>query len=109
MSKWDDPLEREALYLRALECWGAEERVAKAAEEGAEMSAAFIRFTQNPKGHEEQDNLDCAMGELVDVMIMAEQVELIFGLMRDSQGRTLHEIRDAKLDRLEVFLKEDGR
>ena len=47
------------------------------------------------------------MGELVDVKIMTEQVELIFGQMRDSQGRTLEDIRDAKLDRLERFLKED--
>lgn len=108
MSKWDDWEERKLLFLKVQERWGMRGRVAKAAEEASEMSAAFIRLILNPKGHSRQENRDCAMGELVDVMIMTEQVELIFGQMRDSQGRTLKDIRDAKLDRLEGFLKEDG-
>ena len=100
MSRWDDREERDALYRLCLEAWGAEERVAKAAEEAAEMSAAFIRFLLEPKGHDPLANRDSALSELVDVMIMSEQVELVFGGMRDSQGRTLVQIRDEKLERL---------
>lgn len=109
MDEWSSPEQRSELYRKALEAWGWESRVAKAAEECAEMSAAFMRLLLNPKGHTEQENIDCAMGELVDVMIMAEQMELIFGPMLDSQGRSLKDIRDAKLDRLEGFLKEGER
>ena len=78
----------------------AAEEAAKAAEEAAEMSAAFIRFLLEPKGHDPLANRDSALSELVDVMIMSEQVELVFGGMRDSQGRTLVQIRDEKLERL---------
>lgn len=103
MSKWDDREERDKLYRKALERWGDDDRVAKAAEECAECSAAMVRVLHSPVGHDSVQGMKDMLGELMDVMIMAEQMELVFaefdGMMRA--------MRDEKLDRLEAFLKEN--
>lgn len=103
MSRWDDRQERDALYLKALEKWGEDERVAKAVEECAEFAAAMTRVLHEPVGHDSVQNMKDMLGEMADVMIMLEQLELIF----DEFGEMMKEMRDAKLDRLEGFLKID--
>lgn len=102
MGKWDSREAREALYRKALETWGADDRMAKTAEECSELSAALIRVMAAPVGHEVLRELENAIGELVDVAIMTEQMELVFG---DAIAQMIA-LRDAKLDRLEAFLED---
>lgn len=104
MSRWDSREERNKLYRKALGRWGAKNRVAKTAEECAECAAAIVRLQNAPAGHNSTDNLNSVLGELTDVMIMTEQMELVFEAMTGEMLR----LRDAKLDRLEALLKECG-
>ena len=106
MTRWNDRVIRDALYRTCIEKWGAKNRLLKAAEEGGEMSAAFTRLVLAPAGHSPEENMDNALSELVDVHIMLEQALLILGDKRDSKGRTLHQIRAEKLERLKGLLDE---
>lgn len=51
-------------------------------------------------------NRDTMLEELADVRIMTEQMMLLVGGMQDSKGRTLKQIIDEKLDRLQGLVKE---
>ena len=104
MGKWDSREARDALYCKALETWGVDDRMAKTAEECSELAAALIRVMAATVGHEVLRELENAVGELVDVMIMCEQMELVFG----DAAEQLVALRDAKLDRLAAFLEEEG-
>jgi hypothetical protein len=103
MSKWDDRQERDALYLKALEKWGKAGQMCKTIEECCELGASMSRVLNAPVGHDAVQELECMLGELVDVRIMTEQMALAFGEF----DKVMKEMRDAKLDRLEGFLKED--
>ena len=102
MSRWDSREERDKLYRKALGRWGAKDRVGKTAEECAECAAAIIRFQNSPAWSDRHDLLRDMLGEMTDVMIMTEQMELVFEGMTEE----MRQIRDAKLDRLKSFLKE---
>lgn len=106
MSRWADKTKRAELYKACIAHWGAKSRVAKTAEECAELSASCVRFLLNPKGHTEAENKDSMLEELADVRIMTEQMMLLVGGMQDSKGRTLKQIIDEKLDRLQGLVKE---
>lgn len=102
MSRWDSREERDKLYRKALGRWGAKDRVGKTAEECAECAAAIIRFQNSPAGSDRRDLQRDMLGKMTDVMITAEQMELVFEGMTEE----LRAMRDAKLDRLKALLKE---
>lgn len=106
MIKWNVRGNRDSLYRACIEKWGVKGRLLKAAEEAGEMGAAFIRLVLAPAGHSPEENMDNALSELVDVHVMLEQTLLILGDKRDSKGRTLHQIRAEKLERLKGLLEE---
>ena len=103
MSRWDSREERDKLYRKALDKWGKAGQMCKAIEECCELGASMSRVLNSPVGHDPVQELEKMLGELVDVKIMAEQMELAFGEF----GAHMKTIRDAKLDRLEGFLKEN--
>lgn len=111
MSRWNDKAKRAELYKKCIARWGAKNRVAKTAEESAELSASCVRFLLNPKGHTKTENKDGLLAELADVRIMSDQMLLLFAGERDSCNRSLEQIIDEKLDRLQSFVEEedDGR
>lgn len=95
---------REQLYLKAIAMFGVKSRLGKALEEFCEASAAITRFLTRPEGHSSGQIRDSLFEELADASIMVEQLELIFEDQTDTLGRSLAQIKEQKLLRLEKLM-----
>ena len=101
---YDDRKERELLYLKAVAMFGVKGQLGKAVEELCEASAAITRFLTRPEGHTAGGIRDSLFEELADASIMVEQLELMFAAQTDTLGRSLSQIRERKLRRLEKLM-----
>lgn len=79
-------IEERNILKAAIEKWGPEKQTKKAVEELGELIVALMR-------PESRRNITDIADEIVDVRIMLEQLEMIFGL-------DTTEVRKAKLERL---------
>lgn len=95
---------REQLYLKAIVMFGVKSRLGKALEEFCEVSASITRFLTRPEGHSSGQIRDSLFEELADASIMVEQLELMFADQTDTLGRSLPQIREQKLRRLEKLM-----
>ena len=101
---YDDRKERELLYLKAFAMFGVKGQLGKAVEELCEASASITRFLTRPEGHSSGQIRDSLFEELADASIMVEQLELMFADQTDTLGRSLSQIREQKLRRLERLM-----
>lgn len=102
--KYDDQAERTRLYKKAIVRFGVKSRLGKALEEFCEASAAITRFLSRPEGHSSGQIRDSLFEELADASIMVEQLEIMFVDQTDTLGRSLPQIREQKLRRLEKLM-----
>ena len=91
------------LYERAIAKWGNIAQIDKAIEECAELIVALAKITNFKNG----STCNQVLEEMVDVEIMITQLKLIFNhsfqlILPTSK---FHEIKQAKLKRLEERLK----
>jgi NTP pyrophosphatase (non-canonical NTP hydrolase) len=84
------------LYRLAIRHWGQEAQIGMAIEECAELIAALQQYGRGRTTAEEVG------GEIADVMIMCEQLRLIYGPERVDRAVT------TKLQRLEERLEGEG-
>ncbi len=85
-----DPKNKIRLYRKALEKWGPDTQILKTIEELCELVLALL-------GTDQQE----IYGEMADVEIMLEQLEVSFGCRDMVKLKKL-----AKLDRLKGWLNE---
>lgn len=75
----NDGVEVDLIYITAIERWGRDAQMVKAAEEMAELSAVLLKYV-NLAPDDERDALKKRiLDEMADVEIMLEQLGLIFG------------------------------
>ncbi len=66
----------EEIYMKAIEKWGLDLQVNMAIEEMAELTHALMKHRRDP------DNIDkiiAVIDEIADVIIMINQIKIIFG------------------------------
>lgn len=88
----------KSIYQLAVEKWGANSQINMALEECGEFIVAinkYRRATNNTDATEANDNI---CDEIADVIIMMEQMQLMFGVDR------VQRIKSEKLKRLEERL-----
>lgn len=95
---------REQLYLKAIAMFGVKSRLGKALEEFCEASAAITRFLTRPEGHSSGQIRDSLFEELADASIMVEQLKVLFDDQTDTCGRSIAQIQEEKLRRLESLM-----
>ena len=87
--------ERNKLYTRAITLFGSEKQILVAVEELAELQKELLKNINRGK-----NNRDRVIDEIADVMIMVEQLYIIYGIKH-------HEIDDhveTKLERLRLMI-----
>lgn len=82
------------LYSRALEKWGITSQIQMLFEEMAELQNAICKFGRNRSTRED------VVTEIADVQIMAEQMQLLFGI------EAVNDEKKRKLQRLEERLNK---
>ena len=93
---------RQEVYNQALNKWGAKAQMEMALEEAIELALAIRKEIRK---NNEQTLRDLA-GEVADVKIMIEQIEL---MMKDSDfSKQVDQIMDFKIYRLRERLKADS-
>lgn len=102
--KYDDQTERTQLYKKAIVRFGVKSRLGKALEEFCEASAAITRFLSRPEGHSSGQIRDSLFEELADASIMVEQLKVLFADQTDTRGRSIAQIQEEKLARLEKLM-----
>ena len=76
----NDGVEVDLIYVKAIERWGRDAQIVKAAEEMAELSAVLLKYVNLPPDDAERDALkERILEEMADVEIMLEQLGLVFG------------------------------
>lgn len=76
----NDGVEVDLIYITAIERWGRDAQMVKAAEEMAELSAVLLKCVNLAPDDAERDALKKRiLDEMADVEIMLEQLGLIFG------------------------------
>jgi NTP pyrophosphatase (non-canonical NTP hydrolase) len=84
------------LYNYAITKWGVSTQINMAIEECSELITKLIKYNRKNNGSTKQEIID----EIADVMIMCEQLRLIFGY-NEVEFR-----KNKKLNRLEKRLRE---
>lgn len=102
--KYGTIVARTKLYTDAFARFGVKGQLGKAVEELCEASAAITRFLTRPEGHTAGGIRDSLFEELADASIMVEQLELMFADQTGTLGRSLSQIRERKLRRLEKLM-----
>lgn len=74
----NDGVEVDLIYITAIERWGRDAQMVKAAEEMAELSAVLLKYV-NTDEKQRSSLVEHIREEMVDVEIMLEQLGLIFG------------------------------
>ena len=88
--------ERKAVYLKAIETYGARAQMIMVLEEMSELAQEICKCFRVPREQEpSRDMLDNLADECADVTIMLEQLRLIF----DMNGEVCEHM-DAKIQRL---------
>lgn len=94
--------ERARVYEQAIDTYGPDAQLRMVIEEMAELTKALCKFFRG------EDNLDSIAEETGDVLIMIEQLRMIFGLY-DEVARSADEkvLRLAERLGIEVIVEED--
>lgn len=74
----NDGVEVDLIYITAIERWGRDAQMVKAAEEMAELSAVLLKYV-NTDEKQRSSLVEHIREEIVDVEIMLEQLGLVFG------------------------------
>lgn len=74
----NDGVEVDLIYITAIERWGRDAQIVKAAEEMAELSAVLLKYV-NTDEKQRSSLVEHIREEIVDVEIMLEQLGLVFG------------------------------
>ena len=74
----NDGVEVDLIYVKAMERWGRDAQIVKAAEEMAELSAVLLKYV-NTDEKQRSSLVEHIREEMVDVEIMLEQLGLVFG------------------------------
>lgn len=91
----------EARTLKtAIYVFGTKDRMLKTVEELNELSAALVRFVNQPVGHTPEQMTDAVLEEMADAEIMLKMCRLMFAGKTDSRGRSVDRIVQEKLARL---------
>lgn len=72
-------LEQKCVVLRAIDHFGTEHQIKKAIEEMGELTVELSRYLMDLEKGTRRTGKELIRGELADVMIMAEQLRIIFG------------------------------
>ena len=80
------------IYKKAFVMWGRDLQLNMVIEEASEIIQAVCKFKRNPC----PACLDEVIEEIVDVRIMLEQIECIFGLTRRIQAERTRKLRRLK-------------
>ena len=101
--------EERGIFLAALERYGARVQFSKAVEEMAELTAELSRngALSGEGRFPPIDGRSDLVGEIVDVQIMIDQLELMFHDNTDP-GK-FDRLRRSKLDRLRIRLEEEEK
>ena len=94
--------EEKAIYRKAIETFGVDEQLNIAKEECAELIKALSKHHRVSKfesydKRKVQRAVNHVLEELVDVEIMLEQIQMIYGF----SGKRISESKEFKLQRLE--------
>lgn len=74
----NDGVEVDLIYITAIERWGRDAQMVKAAEEMAELSAVLLKYV-NTDEKQRSSLVEHIREEIVDVEIMLEQLGHVFG------------------------------
>lgn len=79
-----DGVEVDLIYITAIERWGRDAQMVKAAEEMAELSAVLLKYVNLAPDDAERDALKKRiLDEMADVEIMLEQLGIMTGCNYD--------------------------
>lgn len=94
-------LQNKRLMKEAIKLWGNQSQIMMAIEEMSELNLALCHHGRKYK---DQDLLKL-IGEIADVLVMIDQLMLIFGVS-EKDMKALKEMRFAKLETLIAVYKE---
>ena len=98
----------KTVFKKAIDQYGIPDQVQVACEECAELIKALSKYQRVTK-HQPQDKrkiqrcLNNIIEEVADVSIMLDQIKLMYGITE----KTVTDVRDAKVERLEGTLSKE--
>lgn len=95
-------LEREKIYMKAIETYGEEAQITMVFEEGSELQKALCKYLRKEHTMNKIELLPSIAEEIADVEIMLEQMKLLFGINNEVEN-----FKVFKVDRLKERLKEE--
>jgi NTP pyrophosphatase (non-canonical NTP hydrolase) len=93
-------MEKENIYIEAIKVFGKEVQLLKAVEEMAELTQAIVKLRINKNDYSKERLTSSVIEELADVIIMVNQLSLMFD--RNELGNKIN----AKLTRLKKIIQE---
>lgn len=93
-------LEREKIYMKAIETYGEEAQITMVFEEMAELQKALCKYLRKEHTMNKIELLPSIVEEIADVEIMLEQMKLLFGINNEVEN-----FKVFKVDRLKERLK----
>ncbi len=98
--------QEKSILQKAIETYGVNAQIDIAVEEMAELTKALMKHRRNEKFKKDDFNaaircMASICGEIADVLIMLEQLQMIF----DNRG-LVEKIKEEKIQRLENRLRE---